>query len=89
VLESVPPPLTVQDTPALFRSFIVAVSVVESLPSTVPADAVTATLLAGKLTPQPEGPKDTSIVMTTKYESAPIQRPERTGIFRNIGTSEL
>jgi hypothetical protein len=54
VLESVPPPLTVQVTPALFWSLLtVALSVVVSPPSTVLAAAVTETFTAGALPPHP------------------------------------
>jgi len=53
-LDNVPPPLTVQVTPALFLSFVTAaVSVTESVASTVVADAVTATLAGCEPPPQP------------------------------------
>jgi hypothetical protein len=45
VFDNVPPPLTLHETPALFLSLVtVAVSVTASVPSTVAAEAVTATL---------------------------------------------
>jgi hypothetical protein len=54
VFDRVPPPLTLHVTPAEFLSFVtVAVNVVESLPSTVLAEAVTATLADGELPTQP------------------------------------
>jgi hypothetical protein len=50
----VPPPLTVQFTPALFLSFVIAaVSVTESVASTVVAEAVTDTLMGFEPPPQP------------------------------------
>jgi hypothetical protein len=54
VFDSVPPPLTVQVTPAEFLSWVtVAVRVVESVPSTVVAAAVTVRLIGFELPPQP------------------------------------
>jgi hypothetical protein len=77
VLESVPPPLTVQVTPALFRSLVtVADSVVESVPSTVVADAVTATLTFA-CPPQPIRLNAHTIVITSRPIDALILCPDR------------
>jgi hypothetical protein len=66
VLESAPPPLTVQVTPALFWSLLtVAVNVVVSPPSTVPAAAVTETPTAGELPPHPAIQIDASTATQT------------------------
>ena len=73
VFDRLPPPLTVQVTPALFLSLVtVAVSVVESAPSTVIEDAVIATLIGLELPPQPDKHKaaltakaDTKIPLST------------------------
>jgi hypothetical protein len=54
VFENAPPPLTLHFTPSSFRSLVtVAVSVTESAPSTVAADAVSFTLTGVELPPQP------------------------------------
>jgi hypothetical protein len=52
-LERVPPPLTLQETPALFESLVtVAVTVVVSVGSTVAEAAETVTLLGGLAHPE-------------------------------------
>jgi hypothetical protein len=52
--ESVPAPLNVQVTPSAFWSLVtVAVKVTASVPSTVVAEAVTATLIGFELPPHP------------------------------------
>jgi hypothetical protein len=57
VFENAPPPLTLHFTPSSFRSLVtVAVSVTESAPSTVAADAVSFTLTGLELPPQPANP---------------------------------
>jgi hypothetical protein len=54
VFNMVPPPLTLQVTPAAFLSLdTVAVNVTVSVPSTVLAEAATVTPTAGALPPQP------------------------------------
>jgi hypothetical protein len=56
-LDSVPPPLTLQETPAAFLSFkTVAANVTESVASTVLADAVTETLTGVELPLPPPPP---------------------------------
>lgn len=75
VLDSVPPPLTVQVTPALFWSLVtVADKVVESVPSTVLAAAVTATLTGGALPPHPVMLITAKKVVTKKLKRTLIRR---------------
>jgi hypothetical protein len=82
VPESVPPPLTVQVTPALFWSLLtVALSVVVSPPSTVLAAAVTETPTAGEPPPHPAIHRDAA-----RPRQAREARSGRTTatIFQNI-----
>ena len=75
VFDRVPPPLTLQVTPAEFLSFVtVAVNVVVSLPSTVLAANVTATLAAGELPPQP-------VKVAARTE---VNRPRMTNQQKNL-----
>jgi hypothetical protein len=90
VSDSVPPPLTVHVTPSLFVSFVtVAVRVSVSVPSTVVADAVTATVFGAELPPQPEMLKAATIVIANRPIAALILRPERTNILRNTDASQI
>jgi hypothetical protein len=74
VFDNVPPPLTVQVTPAEFLSLVtVAVSVTASAPSTVVGDGVTATPTGWTIVPQPVRLKTEARAITT-----------RTSAFRNI-----
>jgi hypothetical protein len=73
-LDSDPPPLTLQVTPALFLSLaIVAVSVVVSVPSTVVAAAVTVTLRGFEYPPQPVSAALTSMANVTTEEMITLE----------------
>jgi hypothetical protein len=101
---SVPPPLTVQDTPSgaplvLLSLVTAAVSVTVWAapepeappdPSAVVAEAVTATLGAAELPPQPDRLIVAIMVITNRQTTALILRPERTKLFlkSNTGASQ-
>jgi hypothetical protein len=70
VFDSVPPPLTLQFTPAAFLSFVtVTLTVVVFAPSTVGEAAVTEMLSGAELPPmQPPRHKDTSRPMHAKMQ---------------------
>jgi hypothetical protein len=89
VFDSVPPPLTVQETPLLFESLVtVAVSVTASVGSTVEADDVTDTPTGFELPPQPDRVSAQSSVIKQAPIDAPM-RPERTKPFQNMCSSEI
>jgi hypothetical protein len=72
VFENVPPPLTLHFTPSPFRSLVtVAVSVTESAPSTVAADAVNFTPTVLGLPPQPASPNKTKNDAKTATDANP------------------
>jgi len=79
VFDKAPPPETLHETPALFLSLVtVAVSVTVSVPSTVAAEEVTATLMGlEELPPQPVIQIDTLAERQTKSET-------RASFFRDI-----
>jgi hypothetical protein len=79
VFDNVPPPLTLHETPALFLSLVtVAVRVTASVPSTVAAEAVTATLTGlEELPPQPVNQIDALAERQTARET-------RASFFRDI-----
>ena len=78
VLDRVPPPETVHVTPFPLESLVrVAVSVTVSAPSTVLADADTATVMGLELPPQPV----IQIEMLTKRQTT---RETRASFFRDI-----
>ena len=68
VFDSVPPPLTVHVTPALFLSLVtVAVSVAVSVPSTEDAEALTET--DGEELPPHPGRNDAKVKMTASKDN--------------------
>jgi hypothetical protein len=78
VLESAPPPLTVHVTPAEFLSLVtVAVSVAESVGSTVDADDVTATLIGFELPPQP-------VIQIVVLAARQTRRQTRANLFQDM-----
>jgi hypothetical protein len=89
-LDRVPPPLTLQVTPALFLSLLtVAVNVTESLPSTDVAAALTETPTGLEPPPQPERLRAATTVMIAIQACKRTLAPERTRVLQTTDTSQI
>jgi hypothetical protein len=87
VFESVPPPVTAHVTPPGVLSFAtVAVRVTESVASTVAAEEVTVTLIAGgvELPPQPDRLSIANNVIAERLTAALDFRRKELNLFRNM-----
>ena len=91
VFDSVPPPVTVHETPSegVLSFMTLAVTVTESVASTVADDDVTVTLTGLELLPQPERPSNASEVMADRHTAALVRRRKTLNLFRNINSPQL
>jgi hypothetical protein len=89
VFDRAPPPLTLHDTPSVPLSLAtVADSVTVSVPSTVVTEAVTATVGAFELPPQPDRVKVATKAITNAKNDRLVLRPEGTILLLSINASK-